>query len=607
MSLTRKQKRYIKKNINKISLDLIIKNLNVPKEEVLSYFEERWREEKYEKIADKNEDSREGLKINHGSNLKGFLKANWGQLILLMTLIFITYFNALNNAFVSDDIPIIAKSETINNIQSVFENPYAFIRPLLLFITYRIGGLNPIYYRLINLFFHIGTTWLVYILIYLLASPIIALFTACIFAVHPIMVESVTWISGGPYPQYSFFCLLSLLAYILSKKNRKLYFISLIAFVLAVISSEKAIVLPFILIAYELSFSSVFKRIKEQMAFLILGGVLIILNVLRVGQRLADVASQSYDKTTRLENPFYQMPIAISSYLELILWPDKLTLYHSELVLSLLNFSVRAAVTILFFAAVIYSYKKNRLIFFWLSFFVISLIPTLTPLRISWVVAERYAYMAVIGIFFVIVYLLHKLLSKNKDWENIFYILVVFIIIALMTRSIVRNIDWKNEDNLWLSAGKISVSSPQNHNNLGDVYARHNNLPKAAEEFAMAVKLKPNYADAYHNLANTYLRMGKIDDALKNYEKALSISPNLWQSYQNIAVIYYNQKKYDRAEEYMKKAIKIMPTYAGLYANLGWLYMSTGKNQEAEEMFIKTLQIDPQNKIANEGIMNLKK
>ena len=129
----------------------------------------------------------------------------------------------------------------------------------------------------------------------------------------------------------------------------------------------------------------------------------------------------------------------------------------------------------------------------------------------------------------------------------------------------VRNIDWKDEDHLWLAAAKASPSSPQNHNNLGDYYARHGDLEKAAEEFKKAIELKPNYGDAYHNLANTYQKMGKIAEAIENYQKALSFNPRLWQSYQNLAALYFEQQDFESARENLEKAIGLNSQEANLY------------------------------------------
>ncbi|NQU19051.1 tetratricopeptide repeat protein, partial [bacterium] len=239
--------------------------------------------------------------------------------------------------------------------------------------------------------------------------------------------------------------------------------------------------------------------------------------------------------------------------------------------------------------------KRSRRIFFGLSFFVITLLPTLTPLGITWIVAERYVYLGAIGIFIVVV-LGIKRLSEIRYLKIAIRILFSLIIMALLTRTVIRNIDWKNEDNLWIATARTSPSSPNTHNNLGDVYSRRGEWEKAVYEFKKAIEIKPGYADAYHNLAHTYYLMGKLTEAIESYQNAIHFNPNLWQSYQNLAGIYFELKNINLAMEYFKKAIEVNPTNSQLRTNLGIAYLMLDRKLEAREEFEKSLQLDPNNK-----------
>lgn len=216
----------------------------------------------------------------------------------------------------------------------------------------------------------------------------------------------------------------------------------------------------------------------------------------------------------------------------------------------------------------------------------------LTPFKVAWVVAERYVYLGSLGIFFIIALIIQKvgLLFKNKQLS---YALLIIIILMLGIRTINRNSDWKNQDTLWLSAEKTSVSSPQNHNNLGDYYGRQGDLEKAVSEFKKAIELKPGYADAYHNLANTYQQISKTELAIENYKKAVEFNPLLWQSFQNLAGIYFEQEKFELAQENMQKAIKASPENANLYLNSGIIYLKLDNQEQAQKQFEKAIQLDP--------------
>lgn len=529
-----------------------------------------------------------------------------GYFFVLTFFIILAYANSLNNVFLSDDYGII-QNKNLGTLKDIFSQPLSPIRPFFYLIAYKIGGLNPIAFRLINIFLHLGSVWLVFIIISILTNRKLALIASLIFSVHPILVEAVTWISGGGYVQYSFFFLLSFLAYILSGNNRRYYFLSIVAFLCSLLSSVTATSLSLLFFCYEMSFGSLRKNWLKSIVFVILSTIFLII-VLSGGfsQRLDSLQRYNYQEKKVLINPFVQVPIAITSYLQLIFWPDKLTLYHSEMSFGKVEYLIRLISLIGLIGLIGYSWRKNKLIFFWLMFFIISLLPTLTPFGVSWIVAERYVYLGSLGVIGVVGYGLWKLI-QNKKTEAMGYLIVIIIIISFIIRTIIRNNDWKNEDNLWIATGKTSPSYHVTHNNLGDVYGRRGNFKQAVEEFKLAIKIKPNYADAYHNLGNTYRQIGKINEAMESYKKAFQLNPYLWQSPMNIAAIYFEQEKYNEAIDFMQKSIKVNPNNSLLYANVGVIYLKTGDKKKAEEFFINALRIDPNNQQARAGLLEVNK
>ncbi|PJA52597.1 hypothetical protein CO166_05125 [Candidatus Roizmanbacteria bacterium CG_4_9_14_3_um_filter_36_11] len=523
---------------------------------------------------------------------KKWLENNWLSLSIIAILVLISYFNSLSNGFVSDDISIIHQDPNLP--LSFFLNPpLRIMRNIFIYLAYKISFQNPLFFRLINIFFHIGVAWSGFLLLSLFLDKNVAFLTITLFAVHPILIESVGWIFGGGYPQYSFFLITSLIAYIMSKTKSKFLIISLLLYLLALLSMpDKATVFPLIILLLELSFYSLKKNWKAVAPYFILSGLIIVAYFLKgdVQSRFTEVAN--YQQKATFFNPFVQLPIALTSYLSLIFWPDKLTLYHSEMSFSQVEYGIRFLITLGLLGGLGIFWKKNRLIFFWLSFFIVSLLPTLLPFGWSWIVAERYVYLGTIGVLSVVGYVLGAII-KNKKTEAIGYLIFILIILGLMTRTIVRNIDWKNEDNLWIATGRTSSSDPKTHNNLGDVYGRQGDLARSAEEFKTAIKLNPYYADAYHNLGNTYQQLGKTDLALKNYQQAIKYNPSLWQSYQNMAAIYFYQGAIASAEAYLNQAIKVNPTNALLYANLAVVYLKDNDKITAKKLLEKALEINP--------------
>ena len=522
-------------------------------------------------------------------------------ILLLIGLVIFCYINSLGNNFVSDDRGILINAPSWD-LSSVFSRPYTFIRPLLYLITYKVAGFSPVFFRLPNILFHMGAVLLIYVIIKNLANGRVALLSSSLFAVHPLMVESITWISGGVYVQYSFFFLLSFFFYLRSRKSKKNYIFSLLAYTCALISSEKAITLALTFFVYEFCFGDLKKHWIKASPYFILSSIWVMLHFLRFAERVSYFEDQALDLTPY--NPFFQVPIAITSYIQLLIWPSDLTIYHSEMIFSQVEYAIRVVGFLGFLVFVGYCLWRNRFLFFWFCFFVIALLPTINPFVLGWIVAERYVYIAIIGIMVPIAYVVEKSFSfpKIKVATMSFFV----IVIALFSiRTIVRNIDWATEDNLWLAAAKTSPSSAQNHNNLGDYYGRHGDYANSILEFKRAITLKQNYADAYHNLGNAYRDSGQTDLGIQSYEKAYSFNPKLWQSYQNIAAIYYMQGKYKDAQTYLQKGLTANPNNTNLLVVLSLVYVKSGERDKAREVLLNALSIDPNSKLIKQALSQL--
>ncbi|MEN9328310.1 MAG: repeat-containing protein YrrB [Candidatus Parcubacteria bacterium] len=515
---------------------------------------------------------------------------NWPAILILTILILIAYVNGWGSEFVSDDVAGILKNQNIDNLSVIFAKPLVSFRPMLYMLLYKIGGADPILFRTPNILFHWGTTLLVYALIKRMTNKPTALMAASLYAVHPILVESVTWISAGSYTQYTFFIMLSLWLFMRAELNKKYYIYSIIAFIFATLNSEKAAIFPLILTVYLLSQEKLKKTWRQLIPYYAITCLWAIWYIMEIRQRIV-IQQTVYYQQKGFDNPLIQLPAAISSYLELLFWPDKLSIYHSELAYTPIEFAIRVSVTALFFIAIFIAYKKNKYIFFWLSFFVVSLIPTLLPLRIAWVVAERYVYAGTAGIMAVIAYLLYKL--KPRIGDVAMYSILGLLLIGMTARTMIRNLAWANEQSLYLATGRTAPSDFKTHNNLGWVYQEQGDMQRSIQEFRRAVTLNPRYVEGHNNLALAYLTAGNYPQALLFFQKTIELNPNYAPAYGSMGVIYIKQNQLDEAAKYMKKSIELDPGNTPSYHNLGKIYEMQGKNDEAIAMYNKVLEIQP--------------
>ena len=598
MKLTYSQKRYIQKHYPQETVEGIAKTIHTPIDIIQKHISDN------QILFKKPKEQTEPIKkIN--------LIEHIPYLVLLAMFIILVYANGFGAEFVSDDVYAILRNEAALKSQNyLFIAPTFILRSLQYLIAYKIGGFTPFLFRIWNIVFHVGFVWMTYLIVpFFSKKKFLPFFVASFAAIHPMMIESVIWISGGIYAQSGFSLLLSFYLYLKFKVNKsKKYFIfSLISYVCALSASEKVIIFPFIIGLYELTFGSLKNTWKQVSAFFGISFVWGLILITRISERLVYLRTEHGAPTKfTVENPFFLIPSAIGTYLKLFIWPRHLTLYQSEFQFVLIQFLFLLLITVAFFAGIAISYRKNKSIFFWLCFFIITLFPTLNPFGLSWLVAERYSYLGSVGLYFAFSAVLYKLI-ENKKYQTIGYIIFSILLLAFSVRTIVRNIDWQNEDKLWVATAKASPSDPKTHNNLGDMYARQGNLQKAAESFARAIELSPRYPDAYHNLGNVLRQAGHPEEAEKMYLKAIELKPGLWQSYQNIAAMNFERKDYKKAEELILKAIEVYPTNPDLYVNLGVVYTNMGDQKRAIQTFKTALQFDPQNETALRAMSELTK
>lgn len=482
---------------------------------------------------------------------------NFVPITAFLVLIIIGYVNVFHAPFLIDDKDGIVNNKQIGNFGALLSNPRLFIAYFPYYLSFKLGGLTPFYYRFFNILFHFGNTVMLYLIVKRLINFRTAVLTSLIFSVHPLLTESVTWISALSYPQYSFFYLLSIFCYLLGKDDKKWYIASIISAGFAILSAEKAVTLPVVLLAVELAFFSLkdnWKRIVPHFIVVIGFATFYLLNI---GSRVAAFQKDYYIKS-QYYNPIEHVPYAVTYYIQLFLAPINLTIYHSELSITAWEFLIRWLFFIILIVSIVISFSKSKNLFFWLTFFLLALAPTMIPLNIVWVVAERYAYLSVAGLS-VVLGILFNYLLKKKLLKTATYAVFTVVVITLIGLTILRNVDWQSAENLWTSALIASPHSSNAHNNMGDIYAQRNDYVSAARSFKRATELQAGDADPRHNLGIALTILGRYEEAVDAYLGALQIEPTLYKTNQNLGVVYYTLKRYPEAEEYLSKAIKYGP------------------------------------------------
>jgi len=540
--------------------------------------------------------------IEHVKGIRQILKENWKFLLFLSLGIFVLYFNSLHGDFVSDDYAAIPDNQNIGNFRAMIGNSSTFG----IYIVYKLFGItNVIPHHFLSVLIYIFFVCLSFIIVELIFnSKKISRLSMVIFAVLPIHVEAVSWISGRIYLLLSIYIMFGFLGFILyiRNKNWKYLLITLITFILGFMTDKPRpfalFLLIFIYILYE-GAEKIKIDWKKSIAFIsVISIILIILVWPDVQNRINNVNSGYNGYGGIFYDPFFQYPTSIAKYLQLIFVPIDLTLYHTMYVLpAWLNWLIILS----YLTAVVYFWFKDKKIFFALTFIFAATAPSMAPAKVSWLVAERYVFLGSLGFCLFLVFFFQRF---SKFWKIPIGILFCLLIGIYSVRVYLRNIDWQTNHNLWVNTCQVSPNSHNAWNNIGDDYdklaqletkeeGKINQYLNSVKGFTQSVTVKQNYADAYHNRANIFYKIGRYDLAKDSYETALSYGSGLYQSYYSLLQIDLIEKNYNSAIDHLNRLNTVRPNDPQVYYAASVVYANMGKADQAISILEQLIKFNP--------------
>ncbi len=547
-----------------------------------------------------------------------FKKEHLFFILLLAVLVFSIYYDSFNNSFIWDDHAFIEENPSIRkldmrHIASFFSDKNATSsnerlsgdvwRPLTILsfaVDYKFWKLNPRYYHIENTIFHILNAILVYILMVLICENITAAFIAAlVFGIHPVQTEAVTWISGRANVLFLFFGLSSFLCHIKNRINRTgvfWYSLSVIFFTLGLLSKEMAIILPLILILYDIHFYSLPKKRSNYYA------PFFLISFSYIVARFSVLGRFAQRDTWWGESMLYNILTvfkAVAGYLRLLVFPANLrTGYLVDISKSIGEKDAILAIMVLSLVIFLYIWKfrNKKVMSFYILWFFVTLIPVSNIIPFKTIMAERFLYLPSIAFAAIFGILFSKIIEKFKS-NIILRSITMFILAAILIfyglATITRNIEWRNELIFGLKEVARSPSNPRCHYNLGLAYmkeAEKNSHSKdmsdsyyalAIKEFNETTKLMPDHQLAYINSGDVYNRLGLYNLAIENFKHAISIEEN-YAAYNNLAIAYYNNQMYDKTIKSCRRSLGLKPDHMDAYINLGNAYFMKSEYRKAK-------------------------
>ena len=533
------------------------------------------------------------------------------SILLLLVITIIVFSPALKNGFnYDDDIYLkenrFIKSFSLYNVEKLFTSFFAGnYQPLSVatyLFEYKFFGLNPQPYHFTNIILHLLNCLLVFWLFYLISGRSLrAWIVAILFAIHPLRVESVAWISERKDVVYAFFFLCACIAYLYylkDKEKKKFYSLALLMFVFSLLSKPMAITLPLVLFVFDYFLGRKFSKnlYLDKLPFFILSllfGAVTLFSQYSGGGIRQENLFAFWDKIMNAGYAvvFYLNKIFLpSGLLCLYPLPDKTAKLVSLLLLAILSGS-----------AVIYFKKTHsKKMIFGCVFFLVTLLPVLQFIPLgSTLVSDRYTYIPALGIFYLISEAIIWLFEVRVKYAKVLRILLVSALITAMGilsyLTYNRCKVWRDGITLWSDVLKKYPGFVTALNNRGYLFAMNKEYDLALADLKKAASIKSGYKEsrnAYLSLANLYRQAGKNPEAIALLQDALNKFPNDAEIFFNLGILYNFTDK-QAAASYYKKTITLNPFHAMAYYNLGVLYIGLSDTQGAISMLKKTIEINP--------------
>jgi protein O-mannosyl-transferase len=545
--------------------------------------------------------------------------------ICVTAIAFITYFvfsPSLDDGFTNhdDQAYVTANPLVINNsipLVKIIETPvlanYHPITILSLALNYRHGKLDPFGYHLENVIFHLLNTILVFFFIFLLTrrNLLMAAIVSLFFGIHPMHVESVSWISERKDVLYVFFFMAGLITYLRYSETKKTgwYIFTFLLFMLSCLSKGIAVIFPVILLLIDYLKNVKWSRkfLIEKIPFFILSLVFGIIAVKTQQAGQAFIAVKTYTVFQRLLFASYD---AIMYIIKLFV-PFKLSAFYPYPVAAIngsvpLVFYFSPLILLSILAALIYFFlKKEKELVFGLLFYFVSVVLVLQFISIGHVImADRYSYLSYIGLLFIVAYIINKAwLGVSRDKGGIWAALKYpFIIIALVGavafsfQTYSRTQVWKNSGVLWSDVINNYPGASLAYMSRGNYYYSINELDKVIPDYDKAIALDSTGAEDYDNRGAFYFNNGRADLAMPDFCKAIALDSTDVVAHNSRGRIYMNTGKNDLALADFNMTIKFgseyTPVYASAYANRAMIYYNYGKNDLAIADFTKAITLD---------------
>ena len=576
---------------------------------------------------------------------------------LLSVLVLVTFWKSFGNNFVDwDDFTYVVNNDLVRHpgdkfLKDIFDTPVSSNYHPLTILTMRLNnnicktcpnGISPLPFIRWNVILHLLNTILVLILVYLLSDRnlFVAFFTAAVFGIHPMHVESVAWISERKDVLYTFFFLLGLIAYTNYKRvksNKYIWLaVTFLLFLFSCLSKATAVVFPLVLILINFWFSGYrdksplpeslkktfsLKNVLLLIPFLIVSFVVGMLafrlqsghnflGILDLGKVTPDVVNKIGPFT--LWHRFQIGCYGFIAYIVKFFIPVHLSSFYpypglKEFDSQTLPILIRLAPAafILLFIPVILSARRTKLFIFGVGFYLVTIMLVLQFISVGYaIIADRYSYIPYIGLAFITATLIDKVPGIRKQLLYVFSGCLIVVLIIMSRNQIAL---WNNTETLWTNVINKFPHVEISRRSRGKYYsklamsarndvARREYQNKALIDFKEAIRSGSKNSEVYEGAGVIYGSTGDFNNAILCLNNAAALDPKSGSIYFNRAFTLSNMNRNEEAIRDYNMALICAPQDAvKILTNRSNLFLASGRFKEAIADLNYLISTDPGN------------
>jgi len=554
--------------------------------------------------------------------LPSWLSRDWLWGLILVLAVVLVYQPVWYAGFIWDDVYHITANPCIIGplgLKEIWTTSASQFFPLVLttfWVEHALWGLNPLFYHLVNVFMHGACAVVLWRVLRSLQIPG-AWLGAALWALHPVQVESVAWITEMKNTQSCVFYLLTILFFVRwlqTRENPKRgdwnYALTLVFSVLAMASKSSTVVLPVVLALCVWWVEGRWQwRHLMRLAPIFLMAV--VASAITLWPQTSDAAATADPQFARTwPERVVTSGDAVWFYLGKLLWPHPLIVVYPRWRIDAgqwVSYLPLLAVIVVLFILWLKRESRFRSCFFALSYFLVVLSPFLGLIDQSFwrysFVEDHLQYLACMGPLALagagMVWLAEFVIPGRPWLQSGLYAGLLLILGGLSWQ---QTWAYESEEILWTDTLVRNPKSWAVYNNLGKVLLQKGQVDEAITQFQKALEINPINVEVHNNLGSALLQKGQVDEAIAQYQKALEINPNDSEAHNNLGSAFFQKGQVDEAMVQYQKALGINPTLAEAHNNLAIALYQKGRVDEAIAQFQEALRLKPSNSDAQNNL-----